>query len=139
MGTANAISSIYSVGSSLLRRPSNGEASARPVGETPPSGVTQVGIQTVTGAGNAENSGLSDQGRNPDKKDVACAVKNMNDFLQRVRRTLQFSMDEDSGKIVVQIKDQETDQVIRQIPPEFMLKLAEQMDKFKGLLFAEKA
>lgn len=72
-----------------------------------------------------------------DHRQVADAVKNINDFLQVVQRTLQFTLDEDSGRMVVQIKDANTKEVIRQIPPENMLKLAEQMDKLKGLLFEE--
>jgi flagellar protein FlaG len=109
-------------------------------GEAPPSGLVQSAgqNQTVGAANNAEKSGFSEKKTKPDKDQVTAAVKNMNDFLQMVRRTLQFTVDEDSGEMVVQIKDAQTNQVIRQIPSEEMLKLAKQLDKLKGLLFEDK-
>jgi len=144
MDTANAISGLPSLGSNLPRRPSitsTGVEGSRPGGEAPPSGAAEVSgqNQTVASITKMEKSGFSGNDANPDKQQVSEAVKNMNDFLQMVRRTLQFTMDEDSGRMVVQIKDAETDQVIRQIPPENMLKLAKELDKLNGLLFEEKA
>ena len=111
-------------------------------GETPPSGITGTGAQTqvVAAATGPEKSSFPGKNAQQNKEQqVADAVKNMNDFLQMVQRTLQFSMDEESGRMVVQIKDVETNKVIRQIPSERVLRLAEQMDKFRGMLFEEKA
>jgi flagellar protein FlaG len=108
--------------------------------EAPPSGAVSAGgqKQTVAAASNAEASGPLEKDKKPDKQKLNEVVKNMNDFLQMVRRTLQFSVDDESGEMVIQIKDAETNQVIRQIPSEEMIKLAKQMDKLKGLLFEDK-
>ncbi|MGI5837331.1 MAG: flagellar protein FlaG [Chloroflexota bacterium] len=50
------------------------------------------------------------------------------------RAKLVFEKHETTGKIVARLKDPETGEVIRQIPPEEMLKLAEAIDKYLGLL-----
>lgn len=86
-----------------------------------------------------EGEALNGAKPKPDPRQVEDAVKNINDFFQVVQRTLQFSLDKDSGQMVVKVKDVKTDEVIRQMPPEYMLKLAEEMDKIKGLLFEESA
>lgn len=143
MESAKAISGSPPLNSGVTRRL---EGSTTPRGsvpvsnEPPPSGVAKVGgqSQTVGSLTNTEKSMAFGENAHPDKAKLVDAVKNMNDFLQMVRRTLQFSVDEDSGRMVVQIKDAETNEVIRQIPSENMIKLAEQMDKFKGFLFEDK-
>jgi flagellar protein FlaG len=143
MDTVIAVSGGAFQSASLQRRVS-GHAAAEDVGravsESPPSGVSALARtdQVVIAIGSTEKSGAFDKDAQPDKQQVADAVKNMNDFLQTVRRTLQFSLDEDSGRMVVQIKDAETNKVIRQIPSEEVLRIAEQMDKLKGLLLEEK-
>ncbi|BBL74957.1 flagellar protein FlaG [Methylomagnum ishizawai] len=92
----------------------------------------------------SQNSGQADlsgqQGKGGDgKQPVEQAVKDINAFFQDVKRTLEFNIDQDSGRMVIQIKDSETKQVIRQIPPEYVLKLAKQLGEVRGLLFEEKA
>lgn len=140
MDTANAVSGVQSLGSNLLRRPSVAPGGG-PEGEAPPSGIVPMSgqQQTVGPLTKTEKSDTSGHGNKPDRQQVSDAVKNMNDFLQMVQRTLQFSLDEDSGEMVVKIKDAQTNEVIRQIPSEAMLKLAKELDKLKGLLFEEKA
>lgn len=57
----------------------------------------------------------------PDVPTTAAAVVKLNEYLQQERRTLQFSVDQASGRTVITITDSETDEVIRQIPPERVL------------------
>ena len=52
------------------------------------------------------------------------AVRDINDYVQRVQRTLQFSVDDDTGTTVVKVLDSQTDEVVRQFPPEEALALA---------------
>jgi hypothetical protein len=54
--------------------------------------------------------------------------------LQLARAELSFEEDENSGKIVVRLKDPRTGELIRQIPSEEMLKIASAMDENLGLL-----
>lgn len=41
-----------------------------------------------------------------------------NNYVQNVRRELQFSVDDDSGRVIITVIDSESQEVIRQIPPE---------------------
>ena len=47
---------------------------------------------------------------------------------------LYFERHEVTGKMVARLKDPETGKVIRQIPPEELIRLAEAIDKYLGLL-----
>ncbi|KJV05955.1 hypothetical protein VZ94_14535 [Methylocucumis oryzae] len=67
------------------------------------------------------------------------AVKNINDFFQMSRRTMQFSVSENTGKMVIEIKDETTGELIRQIPSEEILQLEKKLDEVQGLLFSRKA
>ena len=72
------------------------------------------------------------------------SVRNLNDFVQSVKRNLQFSIDSDSGRTVVKVIDADTDKVIRQIPSEEVLSMARRLEEqagemASGLLFGESA
>lgn len=67
------------------------------------------------------------------------AIKSVNDFVNSVNKSLQFSVDDDTGKTVVKVIDTETKQVIKQFPSEEMLAIAKALDGIKGLLVHQKA
>jgi len=56
---------------------------------------------------------------------------------QLMNRSIQFSIDESSHDIVVRIVDKETGEVIRELPPESVIRLHEYMAEMSGLLFEE--
>jgi flagellar protein FlaG len=66
-------------------------------------------------------------------------VKDLNQFVKPYNTSLAFSVDEESGRLVVKVTDDETKEVIRQIPSEEALELAKALDKLKGLLIHQKA
>jgi flagellar protein FlaG len=70
---------------------------------------------------------------------VASAVSKITDFVQNFQRDLQFSIDETSGRTVIEVVDSETKQVIRQIPSEETLRMAEKLDSPESLIFSEQA
>lgn len=59
---------------------------------------------------------------------VQAAVAQMNEFIQSTQRDLHFSYDEASGNTIVKVVDRNTQEVIRQIPDQIFLKLAETLD-----------
>ena len=63
-------------------------------------------------------------------EDLSTLVKNFN-------RELNFTIDEDSGRTVIKVIDGETDEVIRQIPSEEVVELAQMIDQHAGLLMKE--
>mgnify|MGYP001544774784 FL=1 len=56
---------------------------------------------------------------------VQAAVAQMNEYIQSTQRDLNFSYDPDSGETVVKVLDRSTQEVIRQIPDEIFLRLAQ--------------
>lgn len=62
------------------------------------------------------------------------AGENFKAQLQAQDARLSFEKDEASGKMVVRLKDSKTGKVIRQIPPEEMLRVARAIDQYLGLL-----
>ncbi|MBY6104761.1 flagellar protein FlaG [Marinobacter nauticus] len=67
------------------------------------------------------------------------AVSRLNDYAQNVQRDLQFEIDNDLGQTIVRVVDQQTQEVIRQIPDEVALRLAEKLQQDEPLtLFSVK-
>ncbi len=54
--------------------------------------------------------------------------------LAQPQSQLSIQMDPDTGKMIVRLTDPQTGEVIRQLPPEEMLKLAKAIDRYLGLL-----
>ena len=68
--------------------------------------------------------------------DLASDVqKNMN-IIHSVN--LQFSVNKDSGRIMVIVTDETTGKVIREIPPEEIVRFAEKFDEMVGMIFDKK-
>jgi flagellar protein FlaG len=61
------------------------------------------------------------------------AVSQLNDFVQSVQRDLQFEVNDDLGETIVKVVDQSTKEVIRQIPNEVALRLAENLQQNEPL------
>ena len=64
------------------------------------------------------------------------AVANIQEDLNVIHNVdLQFTVHEDSGRIMVTVRDQSTGEVIREIPPAEILDLAARFGEMVGLLF----
>ena len=71
------------------------------------------------------------------EEQVKDAVSKLNDYVQSTERTLDFQMDEDSGKTVIKVYDTLSAELIRQIPNELALELAQNLnDEEPSLLFS---
>jgi len=61
--------------------------------------------------------------------------KNMN-IIHNVN--LKFSVNKDSGRIMITVTDEATGEVIREIPPSELVKFADKFDEMVGMIFDEK-
>lgn len=66
-------------------------------------------------------------------------VEKLNEKLKLFDSSLQIEIDKETGIQVVKIIDSQTKELIRQLPPETMLKVAKYIDEITGLLFEKKA
>ena len=69
----------------------------------------------------------------------AVVVQAANNYVQSVSTSIQFSLDEDSGRTVVKMVDKETEEVLRQFPSEEMLAISRSIDRMQGLLINREA
>ncbi len=70
----------------------------------------------------------------PQPVDLSRVVENLNRFLESSQRNLNFRFDEASGRTIITVVNPETNEIVRQIPPEELLSLARTMRE-AGMLF----
>jgi flagellar protein FlaG len=59
----------------------------------------------------------------PPPVDPQAAVERINAYMQQNQRSLRFRIDESSGRTVITVVNPETQEVVREIPPEELLAL----------------
>ena len=74
-----------------------------------------------------------------DDAKLELAVQEIEKFVQSIKRNLEFSIDEHSGKVIVKVIASETGEVVRQIPSAEALKLADSLANASHVLFDAKA
>ncbi len=79
------------------------------------------------------------EGSNSDQEQLKSAVQEIEKFVQSIKRNLEFSIDESSGKVVVKVIAGESGEVVRQIPSEEALRLADSLNTASNVLFDAKA
>lgn len=104
----------------LAISPSGQEARVQAVASAP-EGAKVSKAQSLENRSEAQRETLND------------AVSKLNDFVQNVQRDLQFEINNELGQTVVRVVDQETQEVIRQIPDEVALRLAENLQQDEPL------
>lgn len=116
--------------------------SGRPVAaEAAPAEVRQAFASQASSATQVqtEQSVPQTQKAEASRQELEDAVKQVNDFLKPINDSIQFNLDDDTGKTIVKVIDLATKDVIRQFPSEEMLSIAKAIDKMKGLLVQQKA
>ena len=66
---------------------------------------------------------------------IESVTKQIDSFLRSMNKSLQFRVDESSGRMIVSICDAETGEVIRQVPGEDALRIAQSLEsRLSGML-----
>ena len=107
-----------------VQRPQRPGAAApvlRPVG----AGAAASSEAAAAASADPAEARKAPQASNP--RAVEQAVQQLNQFAQNFQRSLQFSVDKASGETVVRVLDANTKEVIRQIPSEEFLAIAERL------------
>ncbi len=74
-----------------------------------------------------------------DRETLAAAVSDMQNFVQSVQRDINFNVDDSSGRVVINVTEAISGEIIRQIPSEEALRLSESMSEIRSLLFKAEA
>ena len=96
-------------------------------------------VQATAHAGSSDTVALSPAVAALELDALQEAVANMQDFTQNIQRSLSFSINENTGRTVVEVTDKTTGEVIRQLPTEEALRLAESLEEMRSLLFTAQA
>jgi flagellar protein FlaG len=70
-------------------------------------------------------------------KELEETLAQMNKAVQRLEPHLEFSFSTEDNRLVVKLVDGIKNEVLRQMPPEHMLKLSRRLDDLRGLLLNE--
>ena len=62
-------------------------------------------------------------------------VSELNNLVRDLHRELQFSIDDKSGETVIKVVDSKTDEVVRQIPSEEVVRLRQRLEDAAGAIF----
>jgi flagellar protein FlaG len=70
---------------------------------------------------------------------IESVTRQIDSYLRSINKSLQFRVDEATGQMVVSICDAETGEVIRQVPGEEALRLAQRIENQLSTMLDEKA
>jgi flagellar protein FlaG len=115
----------------------NGYSSVSPVRENVPAVLPVTGPTSLAASDTVAESAKAQTPAPTDMGKVREAVSKLNDHVQNLRRTLSFSIEESTGRTVIKVYDAETEELIRQIPPEETIRLAEVIEDQNASLFIE--
>ena len=72
------------------------------------------------------------------QEEIKESVKDVNEIVEKVKEGLSFQIHEDTEKLMVQVIDVNTEEVIKELPPEEMLDLEARIHEMVGILINEK-
>jgi flagellar protein FlaG len=104
--------------------------------------ITQIGPVTdrrspvqrfAQGSASSEKAAsrtTTDSGRYPPQlEQITSAIDQLNDFLERTKRELRFSIDQANRRMVISVYNAVTHELVRQIPPQEVVALAELLEE----------
>jgi flagellar protein FlaG len=113
---------------------------ARPVASPPPRPEPKrLEVELSQSARKVEAGGNSKRSANDlTPSEVKEVVNQLNEMAAHKETNVNFSVDEDTGRIVIKIVDSETKEVVRQLPPDELLDLAESFQDMARGVFDSK-
>ena len=88
---------------------------------------------------NSDTEGQSTSHSSADRAKIDRAATKVDELLSLADLQLKIHVDDETERVVVKVVEQESGQVIRQIPPEELLELEMYLSSLKGLLLHEQA
>ena len=109
-----------------------------------PTYKTKTATENESNQENAQQSFIVSNQKSKEKKDLVAnestqnkvsfdeLANNLKEMLNDQNISLEFKLDEDTNKMVLKIIDSQSDEVIRQIPPEIALKISKLVAEILG-------
>lgn len=105
---------------------------------TPIETVRQAEAQTKLSPIETKAADAKAQGEPVSLEQLNAVVAFISETVGQRSIATEISIDEDLGRVVIQINDKETGELVRQIPGEAFLEIAKRMEDLKGLLYDDK-
>lgn len=112
----------------------SGGATSPTAASSSPSLLKEIGFSA---SGNRDKEQKAEEADKP--VDMTDLVERFRSQVQSIQRDLNFSVDNSTGDVVVQVIDGDSGKVVRQIPSEEILRLTERLDEMRSLMFEAKA
>lgn len=106
---------------------------------TPIETARQAEAQTTLSPAETKAAIATAQGEPVSLEQLNAVVAFISETVGQRSIATEISVDEDLGRVVIQINDKETGELVRQIPGEAFLEIAKRMEDLKGLLYDDKA
>lgn len=103
----------------------------------PASNAAESAKGKLQDATRVENQ-IDEASQPPNREALGQAVQAIQAFVKAAERQLEFSIDDSTGQVVVKVIARESGEIIRQLPSETALKLAQNLNDASSLLFATK-
>ncbi|MEW6046189.1 MAG: flagellar protein FlaG [Bacillota bacterium] len=129
-GTSPELSVIPDLPASAVRHPAGAAAQGVGLGE--------VGVGATGGAATQTEEDLPVRGRSGASL-LSKTADLINQILEESHRRLKFNVHQDTGRIWVQVINTETNEVIKEIPPERYLDLVARIWELVGIVVDERA
>ena len=111
-----------------------GRAAAKPKTDLPVPTQPMVSIKDVVHEAAQSKSAATDQIVKT-AEEVKASIEALNQVMRDAPTSLQFSIDNNSKRFVVQVTDTDTGEIIKSVPGEAILRIAENLESLKGVLF----
>jgi len=97
--------------------------------------------RTAQAGGTKDGSASSGHARQvvQDEQPLNDVVSELNSLVRELHRELHFSVDDESGETIIKVVDRETDEVVRQIPSEDVVRLRQRLQEAAGAIFQDSA
>ncbi|MDO9366618.1 MAG: flagellar protein FlaG [Methylotenera sp.] len=112
-----------------VKRPTVAQNAAGGQGAVDKTATIAVGVKSVENKPPVE----------VDKASLAAAVKKLNELVAPTLQNIEFSMDQESDRMVVKVVDTSTQKVLRQIPNEEVLAFSKTLGRLQGLVIRQTA
>lgn len=84
------------------------------------------------------NNGVNNKGESQSvNMDVEGVVKNLNNITKNFNEKVQFSFHDKTNRIIVKVINSDTNEVVREIPAKYSMKLLEHFQEYLGLFVDE--
>ena len=116
-----------------------GLSAAQSVAGSQPDAAVAAKRQVAAATQTAETKKTEPAAGEADPAELKQRVDELNAAMKVHASSIEFSVDEDSGRTIVKLVDTENDTVLRQYPSKELLAISKEIDKFKGMFVKTQA